>query len=527
MQTHKTVLAVLWLLAAPVGLAGLTADQLLLVVNENVPVGIDLARHYAVQRGVPEAQILPLALPTGEEMSPDEYERLLADPIRLFLRGVPHVRCIVTLPGVPIRIAARTASPELDAELRLILRQLGQIEPKLSAAALEAERLAKQADPSFVPQRGDGVEGTMARIRHAALHTANTAGTVPAERRAELDRQWQRISRMLEEPVAESEPPSTKASTEPAAFSEGYSIGCEASRRQSRELARRLGLARYAQMLDAQRDFLAGEQADAAVDNELAAVGWGLYRRARWQGNPLHLSASGTAARQTMMVSRLDGPSPEVVRRMINDSLAVERAGLRGVIVLDSWNKPLKKPDGSIDGYGRYDQTLRELRDILAGQSAMPVVFEATDQLVAQNSHADIALYCGWYDPGRVQLPGTFARGAVGFHVASYTAVSLRASGGGLWAPELLSAGVCATVGPVSEPYLSAFPDAHEFFALLLSGRLTLAECYWATCPKISWKMMLLGDPLYRPFAVNPPLSPDQLPERLRLSLENPAEGRK
>jgi len=35
----------------------------------------------------------------------------------------------------------------------------------------------------------------------------------------------------------------------------------------------------------------------------------------------------------------------------------------------------------------------------------------------------------------------------------------------------------------------------------LLDGRLGLAECYALSKPFWSWQMVLIGDPLYRPFA--------------------------
>ena len=54
--------------------------------------------------------------------------------------------------------------------------------------------------------------------------------------------------------------------------------------------------------------------------------------------------------------------------------------------------------------------------------------------------------------------------------------------------------------GPVSEPYLEAFPVPEVFFGLLVEGRLTLAECYALSVPYLSWQMVLIGDPLYRPF---------------------------
>jgi hypothetical protein len=64
----------------------------------------------------------------------------------------------------------------------------------------------------------------------------------------------------------------------------------------------------------------------------------------------------------------------------------------------------------------------------------------------------------------------------------------------------MLEKGVAATIGPVGEPYVQAFPPPEIFFGLLIDGHLTLAECYALSNPFLSWKMVLIGDPLYRPF---------------------------
>jgi uncharacterized protein (TIGR03790 family) len=64
----------------------------------------------------------------------------------------------------------------------------------------------------------------------------------------------------------------------------------------------------------------------------------------------------------------------------------------------------------------------------------------------------------------------------------------------------MLEKGVAATLGPVSEPYVNAFPLPELFFGLLVDGNLTLAECYLISIPYLSWKMVLVGDPLYQPF---------------------------
>jgi hypothetical protein len=64
----------------------------------------------------------------------------------------------------------------------------------------------------------------------------------------------------------------------------------------------------------------------------------------------------------------------------------------------------------------------------------------------------------------------------------------------------MLEKGAAAVIGPVDEPYVEAFPVPEFFFALLVDGYLSLAECYTASTPWLSWRMVLVGDPLYRPF---------------------------
>jgi hypothetical protein len=51
----------------------------------------------------------------------------------------------------------------------------------------------------------------------------------------------------------------------------------------------------------------------------------------------------------------------------------------------------------------------------------------------------------------------------------------------------------------VTEPYLRTFPEPKAFFSELFSGRC-LVEAFYRTKPFNSWQMVLLGDPLYRPF---------------------------
>lgn len=522
------IAVLLSLCAGAVAAAPLSAEELLLVVNRNAPAGVELARHYAQVRGVAVERIVELDLPTTDDISPDDYERLLVEPLSVALRDGAYggrVRCLVTFLGVPFRIAPRARDEATLAELRLIGQQRAAMETLLTAFADRAEELATRTDPAFRPLRGKDV-GVSDRLRAAAQFGGERIGGVSdLDERAAIEAEWGRLSGELQKPVslppepASTAPAATRTADLPAGF---LRFGSADDRRRTRLAARQGGPLRYEQLLSLQSDFLSFEQTDAAVDSELSTLPWGAHTRRKWQGNPLRFNVDRSQpAPPTLMVMRLDGPSPEVVRRIIDDAATVERNGLTGRIVLDSWAKPARKPDGSPDGYGIYDESIRRLERLLATRSTLPVTFEATDQLINAAPGGDaIALYCGWYDPNRVQLPGVFARGAVGFHVASYTAVGIRGQAGGWWVPALLEAGVDGTLGPVSEPYLTAFPLADEFFPLLMTGKLTLAEVYWKTTPMVSWKMLAIGDPLYTPFKSNPAMRVEDLPASLRAAVE-------
>ncbi|MBN1589426.1 MAG: hypothetical protein JW888_07920, partial [Pirellulales bacterium] len=93
---------------------------------------------------------------------------------------------------------------------------------------------------------------------------------------------------------------------------------------------------------------------------------------------------------------------------------------------------------------------------------------------------------------------------------------TLRKPGGTAWCNAMLEDGITATLGPVYEPYLTAFPKPDDFFPLLLTGKYTLAEAYYRTKPFDSWAMVLVGDPLYNPFKNHPALDEADLPERLK-----------
>ena len=239
----------------------------------------------------------------------------------------------------------------------------------------------------------------------------------------------------------------------------------------------------------------------AAVDSELACLWWDDYELPGMTPNPLNWRMAATMRNKqaplTLMVSRIDGPCRSDARRIIKASIAAEAKALRGTFYIDAGGLPRARA---------YDEHLRKLSAFVSAKAKLKVVFDDKQSTFGLNACPNAALYVGWYSLGRYVDSFTWAQGAVGWHISSFEAADLRNADSTKWCTKMIQNGVAATIGAVDEPYLAAFPRPKEFFARLLSGKLTLAECYWQTVPAVSWRMILIADPLYNPFVANPHL---------------------
>jgi uncharacterized protein (TIGR03790 family) len=265
--------------------------------------------------------------------------------------------------------------------------------------------------------------------------------------------------------------------------------------------------------LHRRRKWLSHAESLAAVDSELALLWYDRYELRRWQVNPLYFQVPAKAREgkpPVIMTCRLDGPRVELIKRLIDQAIAVEKKGLEGKVYVDArGNKYSPKGDPGL-GYGGYDESLREMARLLE-QGHLPVVLDDKSELFAVGSCPECALYCGWYSHAKFVDCCRFVPGAVAYHIASSEAVSLRDPKAPFWCKNLLEKGAIATLGPVSEPYTIGFPKPAEMFGFLATGKYTLVECYWKTEMLASWMTVLVGDPLYNPFAKSPRLEVDQV----------------
>lgn len=238
---------------------------------------------------------------------------------------------------------------------------------------------------------------------------------------------------------------------------------------------------------------------EASVDSELAALG--LLNRGirgtvenRYYQSTRRFPAQ-TEAQGQLIVGRLDGPDDATVRRMMADTLRAEREGLWGRAVVDF---------GQVGpGYEEGEQWLG--RSVASfRQAGIPVFTDRyRDVLPEAWPLPDTILYFGWYTEkirGALASPSfRFKPGAIACHLHSLSAVTLR-SASERWCGPLLERGAAATLGNVYEPYLTLTVHFDILNARLLAG-FTLGEAAWAATPGISWMNVVVGDPLYRPFA--------------------------
>lgn len=521
---------------APLAWAGLVPDQVVVVANSNNRASIRVAEHYAAQRGIPSQQIITLALPPDETISRRDYDRLMVMPLRQALRHhnlQKRVRVVVTVYGVPLRVGpplvsaqeqglrqdvtarlevARSRLTDVDRQARLIGPPSSGSEStaekesglpthdrnlafffRVNQAVHQVLRQVRQQQP-MDPQAYARLE-SLFRVYQGRAGLAEVHHTLPQSsvgpRREEHDSRVEQLEGLrlliesLELPV----------------------------RRQRADFYRRIELV-YGQygvfaLAAMELDALSDELGDASVDSELSLLWWdrGDYSVAWRYPNPFHHAAPSSTPTThrdipVLMVSRLDAPTAELAMQLVDRAMEAEKEGPAGTVYLDAQGLPEKPPS---DTYTTYDRSLQRLHAFLGEHSAYRSILENTKARFEHPGQApDVAFYAGWYRLRHYEDAFVFRPGAIGYHMASAEAISLHQPGETGWCKNALEHGITATLGPVGEPYLDAFPEPLEFTALLMTGHYTLVEAYYLMSRWVSWRMVLVGDPLYNPWGQRP-----------------------
>jgi len=536
------------LMAAVVGVSSasgrppLGPDELLLVYNRDDPRSRELAEYYARVRSVPDDRLCPVRANTrDEEISREHFERYIRRPVRDVLETQAFgrdIRCIVLFYGLPIRVGEKKVNP---AEQRLAKQWQEKLEAGLAhlvkvTGVLENIAGLESAQTAPAPPDGQSLNVLLARYERARVKAGERVDELRKAGQGQEEfvqvvgvmEAVEGVARILTVAGAHANMASEQAAQLEAAVEQLRAndlrineLMAKGLTDPARDEARQLilstyGLAGFLRSLTYDIIRTRTDETVASVDSELSLVWWDDYMLYRWvpntlswrvRANPAMLADVTPRQRQTpvMMTARIDGPTMTVARRIIDDAIAVEKTGLSGVAYLDA--RGLRDDQGLAE----YDESLRDLAGLLERTAGFPVKLDNAPAVFAPGACPDAALYCGWYSLRQYVDAFDFVRGAVGYHLASFEAISIRSPLERGWVKGLLEDGVAATLGSVAEPYLHAFPRPVHFFGLLLTGRFTLAECYAYTADLNSWMMLLVGDPLYRPFAVNPRLTVEQV----------------
>lgn len=493
---------------------------------------MDVARHYARQRGVPLSHIVRLDLSFQETISRKDYEERLAEPLKakLIAKGfAPTTRVIVTTFGIPLRVKPSLQSDQekdwqADAAkwrvssiefLDTIHDQLSQIlkainnESRMSTPRAKNSSESTQSDSEKILDLIDTIvrkikaeiprEQTATLFKYllqldglsAYIKYRGMSPPLPANTNFSSKQQQSQIQLTKQILPLLLQAPSTK------------------NRDSAYQLAQRFfGIRGVFHLATSEQEQYSHKDSAASVDSELSLL-WLDRHEYSLKGrtlNPLYawyrINQNQTKDNDSrmlpvLMVSRIDAPTSSVAKKMINKAIMAEQMGLSGKVYIDARGLKPKTPLG----YGGYDQSLRDIADFIKAKTSYPVILENTKKRFNQPGEASqVALYAGWYRLRHYEDAFAFNPGAIGYHIASGEAVSIHNRKEKGWCKNALERGITVTIGPTGEPYLDAFPKPTEFFGLMLSGRYPLVEAYYLSTRHVSWRIVLFGDPLYNPW---------------------------
>ncbi|MFI5332375.1 MAG: TIGR03790 family protein [Desulfobaccales bacterium] len=527
-------------LAAPPALA-LTPGDLIVIYNRNLVESKAVAEYYAQKRQVPWDQLLGVTVNTAEDMTRQDYEQNLLPPVQAAVKKLQaqgQTPALLLVYGLPLRVLG---PPETDADraFKFLLAAkvkeyqglVGQMLRELDAAT----GVPPASLPALTYPTGPLLEKAAAAINRALefLKTRPTPGEAPEGRNRAYSLLFRLTgiapeARLMMEKLAKTPPdervrlPNQEMLMWYRALSrdldEKKFLGVLPDEALETAIAICManGVIGELEFWEEMKTIYQRPQTTAAVDSELTLALAPRYQLSKWLANPFNarydkFPAIAEIRQKTLMVGRLDGPTPEIARRLVDDALTVEAKGLQGVFYIDARGL---NGDDKPGGYAWYDHHLLQLYDLVKQRSDLKVVLDKNSDVFPPGSCPDAALYCGWYSLAKYVPAFKWVKGAVGFHLASAEATTLKEKGSNVWCKRLLEEGVAATLGPVAEPYLMSFPLPDEFFPLLMGGQSPLLEVYFRTLPHLSWMQILIDDPLYTPFKKNPALRPEAEPEK-------------
>lgn len=214
---------------------------------------------------------------------------------------------------------------------------------------------------------------------------------------------------------------------------------------------------------------------------------------------PLHVFRTREGAPRLYSVWRLDAPTEILAAGLVRKALMAERAGgPRGRGCFDRNSGPIEAAKDQSYGAGEWDI------ERAAGFARAAGIEVSLDQNKEEFGTSpaparceDAMFYAGWYSLNNYNDAFTWANGAIGYHLDSLSALHPRS--GKNWVANALLKGITSTSGAIDEPYLSTMPRVDGVLHDLMQGAL-LGDALLRNTMPVKWRIIHVGDPLYRPF---------------------------
>ncbi len=539
------LIIILCILFMPGDVLGLQTNEVAIIANQSVQESIEIAGYYCQKRKINPDRIIAIEMPQSERISWQSYQEM-AQILRKRLQTdqMTGVKCLITTWGVPLRINGFQPQDQDLEKLKLIDRLIqihfGELDEMIDefksinpiATIIKPKDANTFQMPTYWLKRDQtaqemykNADDAMWAARNLVKNMVNKDVAIKKKEDFEtlfqdyigLEGQLSTVASLIKQQPDREDSALFKQEYEKGMI-ELKKLAAEASAIRSLpfntetwtrryELIRKAaGLKGVCRILIADRKGIGDEDSESALDSELTLVLWEHYSPSGQipnllnpKYNPQNDTPAHLVQQPVLMVSRLDGPTPDIARGLVDKAIEAENTILQGQVYLDARN--IKNDIDTFGSYGYFDEKIRITADILQKQTSLKVHLDNQPALFGPGQCPDTLLYCGWYSLRKYIDSFTFAPGAIGYHIASFEAETLRHHDPdtGQWCKCLLENGMTATLGAVAEPYLHTFPPPDAFFQDLVRGDDTLAEVYFRHLPFNSWRIILIGDPLFRP----------------------------
>lgn len=257
---------------------------------------------------------------------------------------------------------------------------------------------------------------------------------------------------------------------------------------------------------------------EAGVDSELMCIRQDEEKLDGARENPyLEQDRKLTPEDKLLIVCRLDGPTIEIARGLVEKAVLAEACTPEGHNYLDTRGLT------SGDGYQQRDDIMERV-ELVWKDMGIPYTHDTKPEVVDLSTFKDPLHYYGWYAGGQTPAgPVRFHTGGIDTHLHSFAGATLRNATAN-WCAPLLSWNATCTYGTVYEPYTVGFPYEHIFWDRLSKG-YSFGEAGMMANHLISWQSVFVGDPLYRPYPKDWKDTKDKRRAGLAGQINPPKEG--